>query len=119
MVEVTKEDIIILWEADASELGRDKRGSISFVHFTSFKDQPHIVVVRDDSFIEIHALQDISSRPTLVFETKEKETITGVVVGNITSVKYKEVLFSCYSGAVKSIVHKKHISKMGTLSEDP
>lgn len=56
VVEVTKEDIIILWEADASELGRDKRGSISFVHFASFKDQPHIVVVRDDSFIEIHAL---------------------------------------------------------------
>ena len=28
VVEVTKEDIIVLWEADASELGRDKRGSI-------------------------------------------------------------------------------------------
>lgn len=56
VVEVTKEDIIILLEADASELGWDKRGSISFVHFASFKDQPHIVVVRDDSFIEIHAL---------------------------------------------------------------
>ena len=55
-MEVTKEDIIVLWETDASELGRDKRGSISLVHFATFKDSNHIVVIRDDSFIEIHAL---------------------------------------------------------------
>lgn len=118
-MEVTKEDIIVLWESDATELGREKRAPVSLVHFATFRDQNHIIVVRDDSTIEIHQLQDVFSRPNLVFETKEKETITGIVVGNITSVKYKEVLFACYSGAVKSLVHKKQLAKMGTTTEDP
>jgi len=51
VVEVTKEDIIVLWQTNASELGRDKRVSILLVRFATFKDSNHIVVIRDDSFI--------------------------------------------------------------------
>jgi hypothetical protein len=49
-----------------------------------------------------------------MFEAKEKETITGVVVGNVSSTRFTEVLFSCFNGAVKSLVHRKQLAKMGT-----
>ena len=48
-----------------------------------------------------------SSSPILVFETKDSETITGCVIGNVTSAARREVLFTCYSGAVKSLVDRK------------
>ena len=54
----------------------------------------------------------------MVFETKEHDTITGLVVGNVTNTKHKEILFTCYSGALKSLVSKKQMTKMGTLTED-
>ena len=30
----------------------------------------------------------------------------------------KEILFSCYSGAVKTLVDKKHAKKLGAITED-
>ena len=53
-----------------------------------------------------------------MFETKDTDTITGIVIGNISNTKHKEILFTCYSGAVKSLVNKKQFVKMGTLTED-
>lgn len=74
--------------------------------------------MRDDSTIEIHLVEDLYSRSSMMFEIKESETITGVIIGNVSSTKFKEIIFTCYSGAVKTLVHKRQLAKMGTLTED-
>ena len=48
----------------------------------------------------------------------EKETITGVACGYITSTQRVEVLFSCFSGAIKSLVDRKQAKKHGTKTDD-
>lgn len=53
-----------------------------------------------------------------MFSIKEKEAITGVAIGNITSAMRKEILISCFSGAIKTLVDKKHAKRLGTLTED-
>ena len=40
------------------------------------------------------------------------------MIGNITSATKKEILFSCYSGAIKTLVDKKHAKKLGAITED-
>ena len=54
----------------------------------------------------------------MVFEIKQEETITGLAVGYITSATKKEILFTCFSGAVKSIIDKKAVKKLGAQQED-
>ncbi len=39
-------------------------------------------------------------------------------MGHITSAARKEILFSCYSGAIKSLVDRKQARKLGTMTED-
>jgi hypothetical protein len=46
------------------------------------------------------------------------ETVTGMVVGNVTSSSKREVLISCYSGAIMTLVDRRHAKRMGTLTED-
>ena len=58
------------------------------------------------------------SEPDIVFLTKDTEVITGIVVGHITSAIRKEIMFSCYSGAVKSLVDKRQAKKIGATTED-
>lgn len=58
------------------------------------------------------------SQPVLVFETKDSETITGCVIGHVTSVVRREILFTCYSGAIKSLVDKRQARKLGATTED-
>lgn len=53
-----------------------------------------------------------------VFSIKESEAITGIAIGNITSALRKEILISCFSGAIKTLVDKKHAKRLGTLTED-
>ena len=53
-----------------------------------------------------------------MFTIKEQDVVTGVVVGHITSATKKEILFSCYSGAIKTLVDRKHAKRLGTLTED-
>ena len=53
-----------------------------------------------------------------MFSIKEKEAITGVAIGNITSAMRKEILISCFSGAIKTLLDKKHAKRLGTLTED-
>ena len=54
----------------------------------------------------------------LVFSAKEQETITGVAFGHITSSQKLEIIFSCFSGAIKSIVDRKQAKKIGATTED-
>lgn len=53
-----------------------------------------------------------------MFETKEsQQTVTGTAVGNITNSTKKEILYSCYSGVVKSIC-PRHAAKQIGVSEN-
>ena len=86
---------------------------------------PCCIVIREDSALEIYKFNPArqgqqmgSSSPILVFETKDSETITGCVIGNVTSAARREVLFTCYSGAVKSLVDRKQAKKIGATTED-
>lgn len=71
------------------------------------------ILVREDSSIEIYkftvrAGQPIGvTEPSLVFEVKDTEAITGCVVGHITGAARSEILFTCYSGDVKSLVDRR------------
>lgn len=113
LIELTSEDAIILCEIEP-----DNRSPASIVKLFELKNQTHMVVARDDGSIELYWINDSFSSAELVFQTKEKETITGIGVGFITSVKSKEIVFSCYSGAIKSLVDRKHAKKLGTMTED-
>lgn len=117
-MKVTAKDVIVLWEVSGDEYGAGHRAAVSIVQFTIFKNTNHLVAVRDDSTLEIYSLTDVNVPAQLEYEVKESETITGLVVGNITSSRFKEIMISCYSGAIKSLVHKKQLAKMGTLNED-
>jgi hypothetical protein len=109
--------VIVLWEVEPDDLGTEKRGPVNSVLWLDIKGSTHLAVVRDDSLIELHRL-DGFDRPNLQFEMRDPETITGVAAGNISSTTYTELLFTCYSGAVKSLVQKKQLARMGTLTED-
>jgi hypothetical protein len=41
-----------------------------------------------------------------------------VAVGNITNSVKREIILSCYSGAIKTLVDKKHAKRLGTMTED-
>lgn len=49
---------------------------------------------------------------------KDTEVITGITVGHVTSAARREVLFTCYSGAIKSLVDKRQARKLGATTED-
>ena len=56
--------------------------------------------------------------PDIVFEVKDSEVITGITVGHVTSAVRREVLFTCYSGVIKSLVDKRQARKLGATTED-
>ena len=114
--ELGLDESIILWEV---ELGG--RAPVQILRVALIKDKPHVVLVRDDSTIEVHKFlegQKTIGKAEQMFSIKEKEAITGIAVGNFTSAIRKEILISCFSGAIKTLVDKKHAKKLGTLTED-
>jgi hypothetical protein len=60
VMRVSALEVIILWEITAEDLGRGHRAAVSFVEFAVFKNTNHLVVIRDDSTIEIHSVPDLS-----------------------------------------------------------
>jgi hypothetical protein len=58
---------------------------ISFVQIAIIKEKQHLVVVRQDSQIELYHFDEVQA--TQVFKTKEEDTITGLVVGHVASTK--------------------------------
>ena len=57
--------------------------------------------------------------PAIVYQKRvDCDTITGIAVGNITNSVRKEILLSCYSGEIKTLVDKKHAKRLGTLTEN-
>jgi hypothetical protein len=53
-----------------------------------------------------------------VFEIKDSEVITGISIGHITSAARREVLFTCYSGMIKTLIDKRQARKLGATTED-
>ena len=50
----------------------------------------------------------------LVWECRENdEAITGLAIGNFTNTKYREILYCCYSGKIKSICHRAGAKQIG------
>jgi hypothetical protein len=53
------------------------------------------------------------------FETKENdEQITGLAIGLVTSPKQPEIVYTCYSGSVKSVCDRKVAKKLGVAVDD-
>lgn len=53
-----------------------------------------------------------------MYNTREIDTITGICVGNVTHSGRKEILLSCFSGTIKSLIDRKHAKKLGSQGED-
>lgn len=56
LAEVTKEEVIVLWDIDYTDMGLPKRQPVSFVQLSLIKEKEHCVVVRDDSAIELYVI---------------------------------------------------------------
>ena len=68
--------------------------------------------------IQLYEYKD-SQAACLVWEGREsEETVTGVAIGHITSSLHKEIIYSCFSGAIKSICHLQHAKRNVPLSEE-
>lgn len=76
------------------------------------------MVAREDGSIEIYSFTE-KIQAQCEYECKEQdEQITGLAVGFVTSAKHPELIYSCYSGAVKSICERKASKKVGVAVDD-
>lgn len=76
------------------------------------------MLAREDGTIEVHHVDGQFREATLVYEVRESETVTGLNVGFVTNAAKKEILYTCFSGAVKSLVDRKAAKKFGANTED-
>jgi hypothetical protein len=75
--------------------------------FDQSENTHEVIVGRDNGVIEIYSYDDKSSVPTLRFETKVEESITGIDTGFIGNPQKCEVLISTYSGKIMALVDSK------------
>lgn len=112
-VELSRDEAVGLWELDCNS--EESKAPVSHLKVAQLKEgQPECcIIVREDSSIEIYKFSPrqnqavATSQPSLVYQIKDSETITGCVVGNVTSAARAEILFTCYSGAIKSLVDRR------------
>lgn len=55
-IELGQDEAIVLWEVDCSS--EQSKAPVSIVKVATLKDVLHLVVVRDDSTIEVHRFMD-------------------------------------------------------------
>ena len=55
-IELGHDEAIVLWEVDCS--AEQPKAPVSIVKVATLKDALHLVVVRDDSTIEVHRFMD-------------------------------------------------------------
>ena len=123
-VELQQDEAMVLWEKESTD--GDSNAPIQHLKVAQLRDkQPEsCIVVRDDSSIEIYKFSPKPGQmaglqpPALFFQVKETEAITGCVVGHVTSAARREILLSCYSGAIKSLVDKRQARRFGATTED-
>ena len=92
--------------------GSQTNGSgVSIVKTCNIFNEPglfNFIVVRDDGSVEIYSYEHKNPVPTLRFETKIDESITGVDVGHISSPTQQEILLTTYSGKVLTLIDHKN-----------
>lgn len=112
---LTEDESVTLWE---DELSNGNGSPISVIKTANFANgQQHMIIARDDGSIEMYLFNQ-TSLMDLVFATKEQETITGFALGNFTSSQKQEIIFTCFSGAIKSLLERKHAKRLGVMTED-
>jgi hypothetical protein len=47
-----------------------------------------------------------------------EEAVTGITLGNITSSAKREILYSCFSGVIKSICNRGNAKQIGVAGEE-
>ena len=105
-LELTNQEAVVLWESECSLEGK---AAVSHLK---------VAQLQEDGVIEIFTYTQ-RQEPVLVFEYKEPdEQITGLTYGFITSPKVPEVIYTCYSGAIKSICERKTAKKLGIATEE-
>ena len=75
---LTEDEAVILWEEEC------EAAPVSVIKTTELSGQQHLILSRDDGTIEMYLFNQTSCLD-LVYQTKEKETITGIACGNFTS----------------------------------
>jgi hypothetical protein len=117
-VELTKDEAIVLWETDFTF---EKKSGVSLIKVASLSPDEgpnHLIVTRDDGHIEVYTYSQ-NQAAEQVFECRDaNEQITGVAAGYITSPKQPEIIYSCYSGQIKSICDRKNIRKLGLAMDE-
>ena len=104
ILELDAQGAIFLLEQDLSDEGK---APVSLIKVASLKEELHCVLAREDGTIELYHIDNQIRAATLVHEMRETETVTGIDVGFITSATKKEILYTCFSGAVKSLIDRK------------
>ena len=83
LFELDQEEAIVLWEVDHLQTGNTT--PITFVQIATIKSREHMIVMRDDGSIELYQFDEVEA--SQMFKAKEEDTITGLVVGNVTSTR--------------------------------
>ena len=74
---------------------------------------------RESGEIEVFTYSE-KQEADLVWQHREtEEAVTGLAVGNITSSQKKEILYSCFSGVIKSICNRTNAKQIGVAGEEP
>ena len=123
-MELQGDEAIVLWEMDCNM--EESKAPISHIKVAQLKEAnpPSCIIIREDSTIEIYKFVSRpgqsagTSQPLLAFVAKDTEVITGCVVGHVTSAARREILFTCFSGAIKSLVDRRQARKLGATTED-
>ena len=123
-MELQTDEAIVLWEIQAGQ-GQSTAG-VSLIKVAQLRENQPLscIIVREDSSIEIYSLGARQGQvagiaePAMVFETRDSDTITGCVIGHITNGARSEILFTCYSGNIKSLMDKRMARKLGAAAED-
>ena len=115
-LELTNQEAVVLWESECSLEGK---AAVQHLKVAQLQEGvQNIIVTREDGVIEIFTYTQ-RQEPVLVYEYKEPdEQITGLTYGFITSPKVPEVIYTCYSGAIKSICERKTAKKLGIATEE-
>ena len=115
-IELMQDEAIVLWETD---FAFENKGIVSHIRIAPLKEnETNFCLAREDGCLEIYSFSE--RKPAqLEYETKENdEQITGLAIGLVTSPKYPEVVYSCYSGSIKSICDRKVAKRIGVALEE-
>jgi len=105
-IELTRDEPLVIWSLEGSQTNGSAAAVIKTANLFEEEGFFNFIVARDDGSVEIYSYEHKSPVPTLRFETKIEEAITGLDVGFITQASQQEVLISTYSGKIMALTGK-------------